>query len=342
MSHQKKEKNLEAYFSENEYNPSKDAFAKFSNPSPVSSDETKYSIQFWRMCILMITIFWATNFPIIKLLYASVPGMSASLYYALRFPLASMMFIPAIMAKKHNSKLIFKSVVCGIVISLSYIGQGIGIRTSTADKAAFACCMQIVWVAILVSIISWKLKLQTWVSVILAIIGTAMMEIYGSTAPVVGDAWLMLQPIGFGTGYVLLEDVVRNFPEDTAAITGFKLLGVSFCMIIWALVEGNTLVDTTPVFQSNVAVIILLYTAFVTTGGAIWAQSVCFRKVSAADASIIIATEPIWAAVVGFMSLGEELGVNDIIGAFFIMFAGVSYELKLVDQCLARLNNQKS
>ena len=250
----------------------------------------------------------------------------------MRFALASLVFLPAALQKIGKTKLAIKGLLTGAVISIGYIGQGIGLETSTADKAAFLCTLQIVWVALVQGVISKNFKLQTWVSVALALVGTALLEFHGSIKPVIGDAWLLLQPLGFGSGYIFLENVVQENPDDSTAITGFKLLGVAICMVIWMFYDGNTMADIMPIADSPLAMAGFGYCAFITTAGAIYAQSLAFKRVSAADASIIIASEPVWAAIIGFIILGETLTRSDLFGGFLIILAGLSYELNLLEK----------
>ena len=114
---------MQSLVADDQYTPSKDAFKKLVVSKPLLVDD--YSPQFWRLSVLAITIFWSTNFPIIKLMYAAVPSMSSSLYYASRFPIATSLFLPQMLAKSYSKKLVLKSFFCGIVISLAYMGQGV-------------------------------------------------------------------------------------------------------------------------------------------------------------------------------------------------------------------------
>jgi hypothetical protein len=115
--------------------------------------------------------------------------------------------------------------------------------------------------------------------IITFLITVAILEADGTSPPVVGDIWSLCQPIGFGSGYIALEYIVAKFPSNPGAITAFKLLAIAIASIIWAAANGHTLEDLTPIMESQVAVIGLLYTGIVTTAGAIWVQSYAFEEV---------------------------------------------------------------
>jgi drug/metabolite transporter (DMT)-like permease len=287
---------------------------------------------FWKSMVLVITVLWATNFPVIKEIYSSVPGLSPPVYSAVRFSFASLFLAPFALKQIKNTELALSSMAIGSIIALGYVGQGVGIELSTADKAAFLCSTQVVWVALVNGFRFKKFNVQTWVSVALAIIGTGFIELLGYSAPNLGDAWLLLQPIGFGSGYILLEQVIRKYPDDALAITGFKLISVAFWMDLWAASTGCTWADVAPILDSPTAMACLFYTGAITTAGCIWLQSLSFKRVSAADASIIISSEPVWAILVGFVLLGEKLTQYELFGGFLIILAGLSYEFNLVDK----------
>mgnify|MGYP001403838973 CR=1 FL=1 len=73
----------------------------------------------------------------------------------------------------------------------------------------------------------------------------------------------------------------------------------------------------------------MTYTGLITTAGAILLQSVAFKRVSAQDASIIIASEPVWAALVAYFAMGETMNSVDMTGAAFILMASMVKELDL-------------
>lgn len=294
----------------------------------------------YRGLILLVTVLWATNFAVIKEIYNAVPALDPSLYSALRFSFAGLFFLPSALSRIKNLELAVSAFFVGVFISIGYVGQGIGLETSTSDKAAFICTLQVVWVALISSVKNKEFKLQTWVSVALALVGTFTIEICGSVQPNWGDAWLMLQPLGFGTGYLLLENVINKFPEEAEAITGFKLSGIAACMVGWAASNGHSPEDVAPILDSPIAMGGLAYTGAITTALAIWLQSLAFKQVSAQEASIIIASEPAWAVLVSFLLLGDTLTNNEIAGGLLIIVAGLSYEFDLTDRIRRSMNKE--
>jgi drug/metabolite transporter (DMT)-like permease len=54
-------------------------------------------------------------------------------------------------------------------------------------------------------------------------------------------------------------------------------------------------------------------------------------KVASAEASVILATEPLWAALFAALWLSESFGVNDYVGGALIVMACLANSLKPAD-----------
>ena len=272
---------------------------KIHKPLAFDINTLDYPPIVWKGVMLLVCIIWATNFAIIKKIFEVLPSdvLDPSLYVAIRFTIAAFVMAPGAIGSFGNIGLVRNGVLVGLSVFLGYIGQSLGILTSTANKTAFFCSMNVVWVAMISSLMNRSFKRRTWAAVLLAISGAAFIELRGVVAPSMSDLWLLLQPIGFGTGYLLLEHNMKQFPSSAQAITSFKLFTISTCSLVWAAYNGHTLADLRPIFSNPIAAAGLLYTGLVTTAFAILVQSVAFKRVSSTDASIILTSEPIWASL---------------------------------------------
>lgn len=79
--------------------------------------------------------------------------------------------------------------------------------------------------------------------------------------------------------------------------------------------------DFTPILESPLALGGIAYTGLITTALALWVESIAFKRVPATDASIILTTEPLFAALAGALTLGETFGASDYVGASLIIGA---------------------
>eukprot|EP01039_Chlorochromonas_danica_P004166 gene4167-4577_t len=293
----------------------------------------------WKALMLTICVIWSTNFSVVKVILESVPGghLDPPLYIALRFGLASLILLP--LALRSTSSTLFSNptfwkygLSLGLCVMVGYIGQSIGLETSSADKSAFLCSLHVIWVALISSLLQGIFHAELWVSLTLAVIGAACIELptlslNGGIQS--GDLWLFLQPIGFGSGYLVLEKAMKTFPEGATAMTTMKISFVALFALLWSFWNGHDLSDLQPVFHSPHALMGLAYTGIVTTAGAIWMQSWVFKKVPATDASLILTSEPLWASVFSAGLLGEVVTQQEMMGGSLIITGCLWHELRL-------------
>ena len=166
--------------------------------------------------------------------------MDPSLYCAIRFSICAIIFSPNIIKALSNKDLFLKGLLVGSAVSVGYVGQANGLMTSSAGTAAFIASLSTIWLAFVESFMNRKFKLQTWASCFLAVLGTALLDLQNFDS-IVGNAWLALMPVGFGSGYMLLSSLVKNYPDDADQITGMKLGSAAVICTLWAASEGHTI-----------------------------------------------------------------------------------------------------
>jgi drug/metabolite transporter (DMT)-like permease len=300
----------------------------------------------WRGVIIVLCALWASNFAAAKLVMAE-PGVDSSLYALSRFGVAACALAPFAIASSKRANMdwitLKQALICGSWVAFGYLGQTVGLLTTTASKSCVICSMHCVLVAAIAELwrvqkaneenLSTKFDLKRLLPALIAVAGVAIVELKGAGgAPSVGDALSFAQPVGFGMGYLLLENLMDKKPEAALAVSAIKLTVVaaaSFLMFeISPLLHGTNdlsfaMPDFAPILSSPMALGGILYTGLVTTALALWVESIAFAKVPATDASLILTTEPLFAAGCGALALGETFGVSDYVGAGMIIGACV-------------------
>ena len=136
--------------------PSTTAVSTTSGPDQLLPKEPEADTGVWRLVVLGLTVLWASNFAVIKLIFQECPDLHASEYAALRFAIAAVALLPAL-AKGLKSAATRAATKGGLEIggwiSLGYFGQAIGLLTTTANKSAFICSLHVIWVAAITSVI---------------------------------------------------------------------------------------------------------------------------------------------------------------------------------------------
>jgi hypothetical protein len=144
-----------------------------------------------RFAVLLLTILWATNFPVIKSIFDT--GLAPPDYAAMRFSLAALALLP--LARWDNRHLLIGSAQCGAWVAGGYVTQAIALTTASANKGAFICASQVIFVALVNAIGRREFVPKTWVAALLAVTGVGLLELAGPVKPELSDLWCLGMPI---------------------------------------------------------------------------------------------------------------------------------------------------
>ena len=187
---------------------------------------------------------------------------------------------------------------------------------------------------------------QTWLAATLCLLGVGILELYDPSGTGVldvgwGDVLALLQAVGFGTSFFLTERMMRGQPEQALPITAVQVSVTAFICMIWCFADGwmfqggesvsyglpNLLLDPT----LRTAAGAVAWTGLITTAMNRFVETTSLGKVSSAEASVILATEPLWAALFAALWLSESFGINDYVGGALIVAACLANALKPSD-----------
>ena len=359
----------------------------FLADAPITPEEGAYIAEesvmtsdglFWRGVVVILCALWASNFACAKIVMEQ-PGVDASLYAVARFSLAAISLLPGSINAARKGMISWETArgafICGSWVAFGYLGQLIGLMTTTPSRACVICSLNCIFVAIIAELMSVNatkergyttdFDLRKLIPALIAVCGVAIIELKGAAGdPVIGDLISFTQPIGFGMGYLQLEELMKKQPSAALPVSAIKLTVVAAAACIFfessphasavsadlttsidvldagAVVEGAKqsldgitgirfqIPDLSPILSSPVACGAIFYTGIVTTSLALWVESIAFQRVPATDASIILTTEPLFAAAISALLVGETFGASDAIGAFFIVGACI-YAIKI-------------
>ena len=303
---------------------------------------------FWRGSVVLLCALWASNFPMAKMIMAE-PGVNSLLYTVARFGIAALALAPfAIISTRRTGmdwETLRSAIICGSWVAFGYLGQTLGLLSTTASRSCVICSLHCVFVAVVAELVrvnrakdsimmmeNTNFDFKRLVPAAIAVAGVAVVELHGAAgAPTTGDLISFAQPVGFGLGYLLLGEIMAKRPDTALAVSAIKLAVVavaSFAMFeLTPLIQNGldtwtfAFPDFSAILVSKVALGGVLYTGLITTALALWVESKAFVRVPATDASLILTTEPLFAAALGAVTLGETFGLYDYTGASLIIGA---------------------
>ena len=244
-------------------------------------------------------------------------------FNGIRFALGSLSLLPLVWHYR-NQPQIFSStesrplsaltagILAGLVLFVAASLQQIGLVYTTAGKAAFITCLYIVLVPVTGLFLSHRIALGTWSGSLLAVVGLYFLCVKEDFTISYGD---LLELLGafFWTAHILLIDHVSR------RVSTLKLASVQFvtCSVLSlgvAAVFEKT--STAAVLQAAVPI---LYGGFGSVGIAYTLQILGQKNAPPAHAALILSMETVFAAIGGFLLLGEILGLREITGSAMML-----------------------
>jgi len=313
-------------------------------------EEEEESSLAWKGAMLFVTVAWATNFAVTA--YAcTIIGESTSLgaseaaavFVVLRFAAAALSTLPWLVASSSKEAAVAGAKV-GVLYAVGYGAQAAALAHGfPAANAAFVCSLQCVAVALLAK---GQTPPRTIVGLVLAISGVACLELLGANGgsfDPLGLALALGQPLAFGASYVELERATRDHPDDALAMTALQCLAIFGAGVgALAAMEGfdgafSDVLATVNHLDAPLAASVA-WTGVISTSFTIWLCTEAFKHLPSVDASLILTSEPLWAALVAAALLGERFSAGDALGGLLIVLAvAVNDELIRVPgrMCLA-------
>jgi len=309
--------------------------------TPILSDVWKA-----RLLLLLSAALYGTNFTFVKALDES---MSVGISSTLRFGFAAVAMLPWLIAPISDELKLMAQVEgneeptrlsvalagmeIGVLNSVGYISQAIGLKTTTASKSAFICSMAVVIVPILDYIWGKPLLRRQVIGAVLAAMGVYALEMGGTETLNSGDIMSLMQPLMFGLGFWRMEAAMEKYPTEAGRLAASQLLAVFLVSVsyltCWSPVSGFSVSDACHALPSTTEVMTwlydpkilgaLLWTGIVTTAFTIWMETLALKTLSAAETTVIFSTEPLFGAAFASVVAGESLGSCAAVGAAFII-----------------------
>uniref|UniRef100_A0A7S2KY95 EamA domain-containing protein n=1 Tax=Leptocylindrus danicus TaxID=163516 RepID=A0A7S2KY95_9STRA len=311
-----------------------------------------------RVLLLICSVLYGTNFPLGRLMNDSLPASAAT---SARMLLASVALSPFLFQLKPELR--WTAMLCGSFTALGYVSQSIALVDTPAATVSFLGALVVIVCPALAVLVNKK-KMgfsdapQTWISASLCLIGVGLLELGGDSGFGFGDVgwgdfWSVLQAVGFGTSFFITERMMAKEPTQALPITAVQCAMSAAIASAWSVLDGIQAFDGLFSFgphgawllDENVASSFTLpglflnidfravagaaaFTGFITTAANRVGETIALGKLSSSEASVLLATEPLWAAIFANYLIGEQLGFWDAIGGALIVVACVATALE--------------
>ncbi len=248
-------------------------------------------------------------------------------FNAVRFLVGGLVLLPMLAWQRVRSKRTPDSAVPqksspwrgGALLGLILFGgasfQQLGLVTTTAGKGGFITGLYVVIVPLLLALF-WRarIKWSNWVGALLAVAGLFLLSIgIGEELELnSGDGWVLLGSFMWAFHVIAMGRIAPRHDPVRLALTQYVvcalLCTVSAAVLEWGMWDG--ILEAAPS---------ILYAGVLSTGLAYTGQIVGQRHAPPADAAIIMSMEAVFAALCGWLLLGETLAAWQVAGCALML-----------------------
>lgn len=271
------------------------------------NNEVRYSF-----LILISTLSWGITFPLIKI---SLEFMSPVIFLAIRFAISSVFILPFVKDRNFRKGL-RQGFTAGFFLFLGYYFQTVGLYYTSPAISGFITGIYIVLVPIIMFIV-YKTSISKLdiSAVLLAFIGLIIITVgeVSSFSLQLGDLLTFICAIGYALQIVY---VARNNKLDMVKFTFYQMLAVA--------IFSTIAIPTFPVYiniDSPVLIFTIGFTALFAGVLAYFITNKALVYVKPERASVIMISEPIFAAIFSVILTGVPLSGYTIAGGALMVFA---------------------
>lgn len=291
-----------------------------------------------RVLLAVVSAVYGTNFALGSLMNGALP---ASAVTAARMTLAAAALAPFAFQIR-SSALLRRAVLTGCCTAAGYVAQSLALVDTDPARVSFLGAATVLWLPLLEAGVDkvpmgWRDAPQTWMAAGLCLLGVGVLELYDPAAGGIGamsgigtgDLLALLQAVGFGTGVFLSAKMVREQPDQVLPVTSVLIATTAVLAWIWCLSTEGAVAPLLQLVTDGMAgtapptalLLAILWTGLVSTSLNFVAEIAALGHVPSSEAAVLLASEPVWAAVFAAALLGETLGLNDYIGGACIICA---------------------
>ena len=281
--------------------------------------------------ILMITaLIWGTAF------VAQSVGMDyigPFTFIAARYIVGGLFLLPCIYIldsiNKKTSKLkesydkrnlIIGGVLCGIILFAASSFQQIGMQYTTVGKSGFITALYIIIVPLIGLLFKRSICTKVWISICISIVGLYILCINESFSISIGDILTLICAFCFSI-HILIIDKYSPI-VDAIRMSCIQFFVAGFLGVIFMIIFEKP--NITSMFGSFNTI---MYAGVMSSGVAYTLQIIGQKYTTPVMATLIMSLESVFAAISGWIILGEILSFKELIGCCFVFIAIILAQL---------------
>ena len=212
-------------------------------------------------------------------------------------------------------------IISGVILFFAMNAQQVGLKYSTPGKAGFITALYIVIIPIIKRFFGEKIEPKVLTGVILAIIGMYLLSVKEGSGINIGDMIVFLSAIFYSIHTLVLAKYSTN--TDSLRLNMYQFMVCGILSLITAFAIGEKLSFSAVMMASKS----ILYVGVLSSGVAYTLQIVALKNIDSTVAALINSLESIFAALGGWLILGQVLSSRELAGCTIMFIAIIIAQL---------------
>ena len=269
--------------------------------------------------LIFIAAVWGLTFVMVKDAIEELPMMA---FLAYRFLPAAL--IVAVVFRRGLARLDAAGwragMLMGAFLTAGYVFQTLGLEVTTASNAGFITGLMVVFTPLLGAVLlSQQVGRLAWTAAAVSALGLYLLS--GSAGlNARGDGLVLLCALAFAAHILVTDRAVREHDVGALLVVQLGMTGL-FCLVVAALLGQLELPRAATVWSA------LIVTSLIASALGFFVQTYAQQHAPPARTALILASEPAFAGLFGYLLAGDRLGWLGWFGAALIMSAIVAVEL---------------
>ena len=268
--------------------------------------------------LVVVALIWGSTFVIVK---AALRDASPLVFLAVRFTLAGLLLFVVLSRAKLDPGAVLPGLVLGIFLFGGYLLQTSGLRFTTPSKSAFITGFGVILVPLILVLSGVRLRAASLAGGLLGLAGLYFLVLPSGLAAVNrGDILTLVGSISFAIHIVLVGTYTQR--HSFVHLVPVQVLAAGF------LAAAALPIDRQRMLHWSIQLVFaLLVTVVLATGFAFSVQNWAQQFTPPAHTALIFALEPVFAAIVSRLAMGERLAGRVLMGCGLILAGMIVSEI---------------
>jgi Predicted permease, DMT superfamily len=215
---------------------------------------------------------------------------------------------------------VLTGIILGLLLSTVFFFETFGIAGTSATNAGVIISLTIIFTPLLETLVGRRrLSGLFYIAATLAVGGVYFLGTGGSLgAFTLGDVLILVAAIARALHVTFMHRLTAGHSADSLQLTFVQMATCGAVFLALSTFWGSSTAEYLATLSAS-SWLQLLYLVVICTVFPFFIQMWAVRKTSPTRVSLLVGTEPVWAAVIGVTLAGDRLGPTGILGIVLVL-----------------------